>query len=255
MKNIFDFSGKVAVVSGAAGDIGSSIAIALAEAGADLVVADISFEKLHPVLEEIRAKGRTVKAFNLDVTDENSIRRMVEGIEKEFQHIDILVNSAGLTIKDSAESFPIENWQKVMDINVRGTFICCQAIGRVMIRQQGGTIINLSSVRGRYGLHFGQAAYCSSKGAVDNFTRTLACEWAKYNIRVNALAPTLVEGELSRSVFEDPQAREAALARIPLGRFAKTMDIAGAALFLSSSAADFITGQILYIDGGQTASV
>ena len=126
---------------------------------------------------------------------------MVDTILKEFPRIDILVNAAGIAIRKPADSFPVDEWQQVMDVNTRGTFLCCQAIGREMIKQKYGKIINLSSVRGRYGLPAGYAAYCPSKGAVDTLTRTLACEWAKYNVLVNAVAPTIVETDLTRTAL------------------------------------------------------
>jgi len=139
-----------------------------------------------------------------------------------------------------------------MDINTRGTFLCCQAVGRVMLKQKSGRIINLSSVRGRYGLKADYAAYCASKGAVDSLTRTLACEWAKYNVLVNALAPTVVETDLTKDALANPDYAAMMKSRIPLGRWALPEDISGAAVFLASPAASFITGQILYIDGGVT---
>jgi NAD(P)-dependent dehydrogenase (short-subunit alcohol dehydrogenase family) len=139
-----------------------------------------------------------------------------------------------------------------MDINTRGTFLCCQAVGREMIKQKGGKIVNLSSVRGHYGLPAGYAAYCSSKGAVDTLTRTLACEWAKYGVCVNAIAPTVVETELTKDLLADKEYAKTMKARIPMGRWAVPEDVVGPALFFASEAANFVTGQILYIDGGVT---
>ncbi|MCJ7655801.1 MAG: SDR family oxidoreductase, partial [Dehalococcoidia bacterium] len=164
----------------------------------------------------------------------------------------VLVNAAGLAIRKPAETFPIDEWQQVMDVNTRGTWLCCQAVGRVMIKQKSGKIVNLSSVRGRYGLPADYAAYCASKGAVDTLTRTLACEWAKYNVMVNAVAPTIVETELTRTALADPEYAKRMKSRIPLGRWAMPEDIIGATIFFASKASDFITGQILYIDGGVT---
>ena len=177
---------------------------------------------------------------------------MVEQGLSMFSRIDILVNAAGLAIRKPADSFPIDEWQQVMDVNARGTFLSCQAVGRTMITQGSGKIINLSSVRGRYGLPADYAAYCASKGAVDTLTRTLACEWAQYNVLVNALAPTIVETELTREALANPDYAQRMRARIPLGRWAVTEDIAGPAVFLASKASDFITGQVIYVDGGVT---
>jgi gluconate 5-dehydrogenase len=169
-----------------------------------------------------------------------------------FPRIDILVNAAGLAIRKPADSFPIDEWQKVMDINTRGTFLCCQAVGRVMLKQKGGRIINVSSVRGRYGLPANYAAYCASKGAVDSLTRTLACEWAKSNVLVNAVAPTIVETDLTKSALADPAYAKQMKDRIPMGKWAVPEDIVGPAVFFASEASSFVTGQILYIDGGVT---
>jgi NAD(P)-dependent dehydrogenase (short-subunit alcohol dehydrogenase family) len=243
---------KVAVVVGGAGGIGHAQALGLAEAGADVIVASRKLEHLKPVAEEIQARGRKSLAVPVEVTDEKSVATMVESVLKTFPHIDILVNAHGLAIRKPADVFPIDEWQKVMDINTRGTFLCCQAVGRVMIKQRSGKIVNVSSVRGRYGLPTDYAAYCPSKGAVDTLTRTLACEWAKYNVLVNAIAPTVVETELTRPALADPEFAKRMKARIPLGRWAMPEELVGATVFFASKASDFITGQVLYIDGGVT---
>jgi gluconate 5-dehydrogenase len=245
-------TGKIAIVVGGAGGIGRAQALALAEAGADVVVASRKLEHLKPVAGEIQARGRKSLAVPVEVTDEKSVAAMVDSVLKKFPHIDILVNAHGLAIRKPADTFPIDEWQKVMDINTRGTFLTCQAVGRVMIKQRSGKIINVSSVRGRYGLPADYAAYCASKGAVDSLTRTLACEWAKYNVLVNAVAPTVVETDLTRPALANPQFAQQMKSRIPLGRWAMPEDIVGATIFFASKASDFITGQILYIDGGVT---
>jgi NAD(P)-dependent dehydrogenase (short-subunit alcohol dehydrogenase family) len=245
-------AGKTAIVVGGAGGIGHAQALGLAEAGADVIVASRKLEHLKPVVEEIQARHRKSLAVAVEVTDEKSVAAMVDSVLKKFPHIDILVNAHGLAIRKPADTFPIDEWQQVMDINTRGTFLACQAVGRVMIKQKSGRIINLSSVRGRYGLPANYAAYCASKGAVDTLTRTLACEWAKYNVLVNAIAPTVVETELTRAALANPQFAQQMKSRIPLGRWAIPEDIVGATIFFASKASGFITGQILYIDGGVT---
>jgi NAD(P)-dependent dehydrogenase (short-subunit alcohol dehydrogenase family) len=250
--DIFNLKGKVAIVVGGAGGIGHAQALGLADAGADVVVASRKMEHLETVAKEIQAKGRKSMAVAVEVTQEKSVVAMVDSVMKKFPRIDILVNAHGLAIRKPADTFPIDEWQQVMDINTRGTFLTCQAVGRVMIKQKSGKIINLSSVRGRYGLPAEYAAYCASKGAVDTLTRTLACEWAKYNVLVNAIAPTIVETELTRSALANPDYAKMMKSRIPLGRWAMPEDIVGATVFFASKASDFITGQILYIDGGVT---
>jgi gluconate 5-dehydrogenase len=252
MDKMFDLNGKVALVVGGHGGLGKAIALGMADAGADIVVASRNLEALRATVKEIESKRRKSLAVSVDVVAVKQVERMVEDVLKVFPRIDILVNAAGLAIRKPADTFPIDDWQQVMDVNTRGTFLCCQAVGRVMIKQKSGKIINLSSVRGRYGLPAGYAAYCPSKGAVDTLTRTLACEWAKHNVLVNAIAPTVVETELTKELLADVEYARTMKARIPMGRWATTEDIVGPTIFFASDASNFVTGQILYIDGGVT---
>ena len=252
MSNLFNLTGKVALVVGGHGGIGKAIALGMADAGADVIVSSRNLDALKGTVKEIEAKGRKSLAVTADIVDEKQVNDMVDKVVKAFRHIDILVNAAGLAIRKPADSFPIDEWQKVMDINTRGTFLCCQAVGRVMLKQKSGRIINVSSVRGRYGLPANYAAYCASKGAVDSLTRTLACEWAKSNVLVNAVAPTIVETDLTKSALADPAYAKQMKDRIPMGKWAVPEDIVGPAIFFASEASSFVTGQILYIDGGVT---
>jgi gluconate 5-dehydrogenase len=252
MSTLFDLAGKAALVVGGHGGIGKAIALGLADAGADVAVASRNLEALEATAREIEAKGRRSLAVGVDVVDETQVQAMVDKLLTIFPSVDILVNAAGLAIRKPADSFPIEEWQRVMDINTRGTFLCCQAVGRVMLKQKHGRIINISSVRGRYGLPSGYAAYCPSKGAVDTLTRTLACEWAKDNVLVNAVAPTVVETDLTRDALADPAYARQMIARIPMGRWALADDIVGPVVFFASEASKFVTGQVLYVDGGVT---
>ena len=252
MADLFDLTGKVAVVVGGVGGIGRALTLGLAECGADVVVADIQLEHFEELADKMRAMGRKSLAVTVDVTQEQSVADMVKRTLEVFPTIDILVNAHGIAIRKPAVDFPIDEWQKVMDVNIRGTFLTCQAVGRVMIKQRSGKIINLSSVRGRYGLPADYAAYCPSKGAVDTLTRTLACEWAKHNVLVNAVGPTIVETALTRPALADPKYAQMMKARIPLGRWGMPEDIVGPVVFLASKASDFVTGQIVYIDGGVT---
>ena len=252
MGKMFDLTGKVALVVGGHGGLGKAIALAMADAGADVAVTSRNVEALRATVKEIESKRRKSLAVSVDVVVGKQVERMVEEVLKVFPGIDILVNAAGLAIRKPADSFPIDDWQQVMDVNTRGTWLCCQAVGRVMIKQHSGKIINLSSVRGRYGLPAGYAAYCPSKGAVDTLTRTLACEWAKHNVLVNAIAPTVVETELTKELLADVEYARTLKARIPMGRWATTDDIVGPTIFFASDASNFVTGQILYIDGGVT---
>jgi gluconate 5-dehydrogenase len=180
---------------------------------------------------------------------------MVDRVIKEFYHIDILVNAAGLTVRKTAAEIAVSDWEKVLDFNARGTFICCQAIGRVMIKQKSGKIINVSSIRGRYGTAIGGVAYGPSKGAVDALTRTLALEWAQFNIYVNAIAPALVITELTKPLLSDPDRVKLITAPIPLHRLAELNDLVGPVILLASDASNYMTGQIIYIDGGMSAGL
>jgi gluconate 5-dehydrogenase len=252
MNKLFDLTDKVALVVGGHGGIGKAIALGLADSGADVAVASRNLEALKGVVKEIEVKGRKSMAIGVDITNEKPVNDLVDKVVKAFHRIDILVNAAGLAIRKPADTFPIDEWQKVMDINTRGTFLCCQAVGRVMIKQKSGRIINVSSVRGAYGLPSGYAAYCASKGAVDTLTKTLACEWAKHNVLVNAVAPTIVETDLTKDALADPAYAKQMRDRIPMGKWALPEDIVGPTVFFASDASSFVTGQILYIDGGVT---
>ena len=255
MANLFDLSDKVALVVGVGG-IGHAQALGLGECGADVVAADFQLARAEAVAAEVRALGRRAMAVAVDVTREPSVAAMVESALAAFGRIDILVNAAGISIRrPDSSTMDIAEWQQVMDVNTRGSFLCCQAVGRVMLRQRSGRIINMSSVRGRFGVARGGAAYCASKGAIDALTRTLACEWAPHNVLVNALAPTVVETEFTQAILQDPEGAARLQASIPLGRWAQPQDIVGPTLFFASPASGYITGQILYVDGGLTTKV
>jgi NAD(P)-dependent dehydrogenase (short-subunit alcohol dehydrogenase family) len=250
---MFDLTGKVIIVTGGAGGLGHPLAVGMAKAGADLVITSRTMSKLEPVAKEIKALGRKSLAITSDITDPKSLAAMVDQVVKEYSRIDVLVNIAGINARFSAEEFDPIEYEKVIKFNVVGTFLCCQAVGRVMIKQKYGKIINMSSVRGRNGPGVGGSAYATSKGGVDSLTRTLAVEWAKYNITCNALAPALVMTEMTKEFLSQPETYKRMTGEIPLARLGKPEDIIGPAVLLASSESDFMTGQIIYIDGGLTA--
>ncbi len=249
----FRLKGRVAVVTGASGGIGQAIALGLARFGADIVAVYRSVNNFPHIEAEVTSCGGRAMGIRADVTDPAQVEAMVAQVLERFGRIDILVNSAGIAIRKPSVSFPIEEWQRVMDVNVKGTFLCCQAVGRVMIEQKRGKIINLSSPRGEFGLPGGYAAYCPSKAGVNLLTKTLAVEWAQYNIEVNAIAPTYVRTALTERLFENEAFRRSVLAEIPKGRVAEPEDLIGPVVFLASEASNFVTGHILYVDGGYSA--
>lgn len=245
--------GKVALVTGASTGLGRATALALAEAGADLVVTSRSRERLREVCAEIEARGRRAVPLAVDVRDVAAVRRMAEEAHVAFGRIDILVNNAGLNIPQWAVDVTEEAWDTIMDTNAKGLFFCCQAVGKYMIEQQYGRIVNIGSDMGLVGW-IQRAAYCASKAAVSLLTKVLAIEWAQYGITVNCIAPTFVETPLTRPMFETiPGFREQVLRNIPLGRLGRPEEVAVAVVFLASDAAALITGVTLPVDGGWTA--
>lgn len=251
-RKFFDLTDRVAIVTGGAGGLGRPTALGLADFGANVVVTSRNLERLEKVTSEIEQLGRKSFAVSCDVTKHEDIKNMVKQTVDRFGRIDILVTYAGLNIPKAAEEYPYEDWKRIIDTNLTGVFLCNQEVGKVMIRQKKGKIVNISSVRGRYGLPRNYIGYCTSKGGVDMITRTLACEWAKFNVLVNAIAPTVIETPLTAHILANPEFAKSMKARIPLGRWGFPDDLIGAIIYFASDASNFITGQILYVDGGVT---
>ena len=247
----FDLSGKVAIVTGAGRGMGYHIALALARYGADLVVCSRTLSELEKVAAEIEPLGRRVLIQKMDVTNIPEIHSMVETTVKTFGRIDLLVNNAGLNIPQWAEEVTEEAWDRVFDINLKGTFFCAQAVGKVMIQQKRGKIINISSQAGSVGLIM-RSAYGASKGGLNLLTKVLALEWAKHNILVNAIAPTFIETPMTKPMLEKKEFYDYVMGNILLGRLAKFEDVTGAVIYLASEASNMVTGHVLLIDGGWT---
>lgn len=245
---------KVIVVSGAGSGIGRAIVIAAAEAGADCVPCEIpaKMENLDPVCEVIRKLERRALPLPLHLPDMVSIEAMITATVEEMGRIDVLVNNAGINIPCDALEFTEEDWDAVLDVNLKGLFFLSQRVARRMKKTGGGKIVNIASQNGVVG-YYKRAAYCSSKAGVINLTRVLAIEWARYGINVNAVGPTFILTPLTQSTFDDPELREDLLKRIPIGRVGQPEDVVGAVVFLASPAADMITGHTLMVDGGWTA--
>jgi len=252
-RKLFDLTDKVAIVTGGAGGLGRPTALGLADFGANVVVTSRNLENLEKVKREIEKLGREALAIPCDVTKPEDVKNMVEQTVDRFGKIDVLIAYAGMNILKPAEEYPYEDWKKIMDINVTGVFLCCREIGKVMIKQRRGKIINVSSVRGAYGLPRNYVGYCTSKGAVAMLTKQLACEWAKFNIQVNAIAPTVIGTPLTAHIMSDPELSKTMKSRILLGRWGYPDDLMGAIVYFASDASNFVTGQILFIDGGVTS--
>jgi len=248
----FDLSGKVAIVTGAGRGMGYHMAVALARYGADVTLCSRTVSELEALGREIEKIGRRALIQRVDVTKISEIQDMVEATVKTFGHIDILVNNAGLNIPQWAEEVTEEAWDRVFDINLKGAFFCAQAVGKVMIRQKKGKIINISSQSGSVGLIM-RSAYCASKGGLNLLTKVLALEWGKHNILVNAIAPTFLETPMTKPMLEKKEFHDYVMGNIVLGRLAKVEDVTGAVIYLASEASNMVTGHVLLIDGGWTA--
>jgi gluconate 5-dehydrogenase len=256
--DIFSLDGRVAVIGGGGGAIGAALAEAMAGAGARVVVAGRTPSALESALARVQAAGSEGLAVEADMTSEADCERMVQEALARFGRIDIVVNAVGGGAGAAlfpAEAYPRDRWDWIMDLNLRSTVLPTQAAVRSMIdRGGGGAVLNLSSVRANLGINAGYSAYVAAKGAISALTRQWATEWAKHGIRVNALMPTFVDTPQVASLLADPAFKAGVVGRIPLGRIAETRELAGPAIFLVSDAASFVTGQILGIDGGLTAT-
>jgi NAD(P)-dependent dehydrogenase (short-subunit alcohol dehydrogenase family) len=255
MDDLFSLHGKNAVVVGGAGGMGHAIAEGFVRYGAQLAVADINPASLARVAPEIEAAtGQKVRAYPVDCSDESSVQQLVEKAVSEMGRVDVLVNAQGYNFKAPATEFPMDEWDKLFDVNVRGVMVCCKVFAAQMVEQGGGKIISLSSVRGQRGGNGGNSAYCASKGAVEMITRQLGCELASHHVLVNAIGPIITVTPMTEQRIKDEAARyERVLLNVPMGRMATTADIVGPAVFLASAASDFITGTTLYVDGGAMA--
>lgn len=239
--------GKVALVTGAAQGIGRAIALILAQKGADIVVSDINLEKAEETVREIETIGRRAMAIRADVANTNDVERMVEAILGRFGQIDILVNNAGITRDKLILRMTEEDWDAVLNVNLKGTFNCTKAVVRHMSKQRRGKIVNIASVVGEMG-NVGQANYSASKAGVIGFTKTIAREFAQRGINVNAIAPGYIETPMTEVLPE--KVKEELRRMIPMGRLGRPGDVAEAVLFLVSEASRYITGQVLNVNGG-----
>ncbi len=253
LQDLFSLDGKVAMVTGGSRGIGKAICLGLSDFGASVAVCGVS-DANRATVEAITSSGGKAAYVPCDVSSPESSARAVEQAVKSFGRLDVLVNNAGVATVAPAEDTTESEWDRVLSVNLRGLFFASQAVAKVMIRQgRGGRIINIGSIFGIAGSELGASVYHASKGGVMILTRALACEWAKYGILVNTIAPGFVRTEMTESIQETPELYQTLKSRHALKRFADPQEVVGAAIFFASRASSFVTGQNLYVDGGYTA--
>ncbi|MBA4392151.1 MAG: 2-deoxy-D-gluconate 3-dehydrogenase [Desulfobacca sp.] len=251
MLELFELQGKVALVTGASKGLGKALAAALAKAGADLALCARNPDDLQQAKVEIEVLGGRVEVFSMDVLRQASIQTAVALTLKTFGKIDILINNAGINIRKPVLDLQEEEWDQVLNTNLKGYFLVAQAVVPDMIKRQKGKVINMASILGTVGLE-NQAPYASSKGGVIQLTKVMALEWARHHINVNAIGPTYFETPLVASLRNDPERFRFINERTPMGRWGQPEELEGTIIFLASKASDFITGQTIFVDGGWT---
>ncbi len=252
MNGLFNLKGKIALVTGAGRGIGQAVATGLAKAGVNVAVADILATSA--TANDIRTIGTESLEIKVDVTKRASIERMVQQTIKKFKRIDILVNNAGIVRDEAAEKMKEKDWDDVVKVNLKGEFLCAQAVGTQMIKQQTGRIINIASIAGLFGSP-GTVSYGASKAGIILLTKTLAVEWAKYNINVNAICPGVIVTQMTDPYLKDKNFTQMIKTRVPLARPGTPDELIGTVIYLSSKASEYMTGHALVIDGGWTAGL
>jgi gluconate 5-dehydrogenase len=251
----FDIRGQTAIVTGASSGLGVTFAETLAERGVNLVIAARRYDKLVKVAEDISRKyDVAVIPVQADVSREEQVINMTKIAIEKLGSIEILVNNAGAASLSPSVDMSLEEWKKVIDVNLTGVFLCARTVAREMIKKKYGKIVNIASIYGAVGDIFPTAPYYASKGAVINLTRALAIEWAPYKINVNAIAPGFFPSEMTETVFRDEKTLKYILSRTPLGRTGEPLDLKAAITYLASPASNYVTGQTIFVDGGWTAA-
>lgn len=246
---LFELRGKVALVTGASKGLGKSMAMALGEAGADIVMVARGPVKLAEAEKEVADMGVRTLTIAADVTTPEDVDKVVNQALAKFGKIDILVNNVGTYVGKPIEESTTEDWFNLINTNLTSAYLCCRAVGKHMMERQRGKVVNMAAAIGALGAR-NSSAYCASKGGVIQLTRALAVEWAKYHITVNAIAPGTVETEITKEMLKDPKVRKALEGKIPMKRIGQPSDLAGTVIFLSASGSDYITGQTIFVDGG-----
>lgn len=250
--HIFDLTGKTALVTGGGRGLGRTMAVALASAGANLVLVGRTPADLESAAQEIEAQGRRAHVITADVTVPEQVEAMTAEAIRRAGHIDILVNNAGMNIRKPVLEYGVDDWDQVLGLNLRGYFLVARAVGRHMVERGYGRVINVTSILAAIGLP-NQAAYASSKGAITQLTRVMAIEWAPHGVTVNCIGPTYFETDLTRPLYQDPERKHFIESRTPMGRWGQPEELNGAVIFLASDASRFITGQTIFVDGGWLA--
>lgn len=250
MEDLFSLDGKVAIVTGASKGLGRAMGIGLARAGADIVATHTSGET--DTVDEIKKLGREAIWIKVDVTKRDNIKRMVDTVKKKFGEIDILVNNAGVFKMSPADMITEEDWDMIIDVNLKGQFLCAQEVGRQMIKQKSGKIINIASIAGKMAFSH-SAAYNASKGGVILLTKTLATELGLHNIQVNAICPGLFATKMTENLMKDKKIIQMLKDKVPLGRHGEPEELMGSVIYLASKASGYTTGHSLVVDGGWTA--
>lgn len=241
-------------MTGGSRGIGRSLALGLAEAGADVVIASRTRQDVERVVEEVKTRGRRGLGVPTDVSQSSDVSALAGATLQAFGRIDVLINNAGISpVYTRALKLKEKDWNRILAVNLTGTFLCCQAVGRVMVEQRQGKVINIVSIGASTGLpKF--VAYCAAKGGLLQVTRVLAQEWAEYNVQVNAIAPGYIETDMTAGLEDTPWLLESIIQRTPMRRLGKPDEVVGAALLLASSASSYITGGVFYVDGGWSAA-
>ena len=252
MCELFDLKGKVAIVTGASRGLGRGMAIGLARAGANVVVTDILDTK--ETVDEVKKLGREALGIKVNVTKKSDVEAMVQQTLEKFGMVDILVNNAGILRIEPTEDMKEEDWDKVLAVNLKGQFLCAQEVGKNMIKQKSGKIINISSIAGKFG-NPQSAAYNASKAGVILLTKTLAIDWGKHNIQVNAICPGAFYTPMTEESFKDENLVQMIKTSVPLGRYGEPEDLVGTVIYLASEASNYVTGHALVVDGGWTAKI
>lgn len=252
ISRLFDLSGRVAVITGGGSGLGRAIGLGFARYGADIAVVDINEERAESVAAEVRQTGRRAEPYVLDVTDADAVAALAFAVKAQFGHVDICVNSAGINVRKPAINMTPDEFKRVLEVNLTGSWLTARAFGALMVEQGRGKVINLASIYGHVAIE-GNGAYAASKGGIVQITKVLAVEWASKNVQVNCLAPTYVRTALTEPLQKNEDFIIGTMGRSPMPRFGEAWELIGPAIFLASDASGLVTGHSLVVDGGWTA--